>query len=163
MDLNNKAIKILSKEHGQKVKQFLIDNGIDLNGYNFIVSNDYYCISNNKVSNTYCSGFPTQFKLFELPEEKSFPRMMLVWYDYESNAVPRLVLDKSKYNVDYPFIVLCYIDNEVEAFKKFNSGEIMRVGFYKHAKEIEESQVEVEEITLEQVCKALGKEIKIVK
>lgn len=31
MDLNNKVIKILSKEHGQKVKQFLINNGISLN------------------------------------------------------------------------------------------------------------------------------------
>ena len=55
------------------------------------------------------------------------------------------------------------LENEVEAFKKFNSGEVMQIGFYEHAKKIEQPQVEVEEMTLEQVCKALGKEIKIVK
>lgn len=169
MNLHNKAIKILSKEHGQKIKQFLIDNGINIDGWDINCNKQdnkcyIYGIQNNTIYDVYSfDNLPSKYEFFELPEKKSFPRMMLVWDDNESDVVPRLVLDKSKYNVNYPFMTLSYIDNEKEAFEKFNSGEIMKVRFCKYAKEIEQSQIEVEEMTLEQVCKILGKEIKIIK
>lgn len=89
--------------------------------------------------------------------------MMRVWTNNETEASIRLVLDKSKYNIDLPYLSLSYINDETKAFEKFNSGEVMQVGFWKYAKEIEEPQIEVKEMTMEEICKALGKNIKIIK
>ena len=89
-------------------------------------------------------------------EEKTFPRMMLV-----SDCADFRDADKAEVFAIIPNVKYGVITKKGEGNHDFSSDEEGGVYFYKHAKEIETPQVE--EMTMEEVCVALGKEIKIVK
>ena len=86
-------------------------------------------------------------------EEKTFPRMMMCWNEeYLLRNVYVLFHDKQ---LDFPYIGI--YESDVERYQRGDD----KIGFiyYKHAKEIEEPK----EMTLDEVCKELGYEIKIIK
>ena len=79
MDLNNTVIKVLNKEHGAKVIEFYQKNGYYTESYYGTNVGYHYGIYNNRFSwytNSEMRRFP--LKVIELPEEKEYPKVMLV-------------------------------------------------------------------------------------
>ena len=79
--MNNKVIKVLNEEHGRKVIEFFkqyCDTGI-LVGDSI---GDYYGIIDGKFD-FWCSDEIANEEIIELPEEKTYPRVMLVSLDKE--------------------------------------------------------------------------------
>lgn len=87
-------------------------------------------------------------------KDKTFPRWMMVGDDERSIGSKRLVLYKLPHNALYPYIAV-----SGDCIEEYEKGEEFSINIYKYAKEIDEP----EEMTLEQVCKELGREIKIIK
>jgi hypothetical protein len=85
---------------------------------------------------------------------KTLPKRMNVWDDNSIYECERIVLLILPGKTNYPVIVV----NKVDEFD-FKNGMQYSTSNYKHCKEIPQ----VEEMTLEQVCKELGREIKIIK
>ena len=79
MDLNNTVIKVLNREHGEKVTTFYKKNGYNtgvLCGANI---GYHYGVYNNNFSwytDSDMKRFP--LKVIELPEEKEYPKVMMV-------------------------------------------------------------------------------------
>lgn len=77
MNLNNKVIEVLDLEHGQKVKKFFEDNGVDTNKYDFSTTKKddclfiFYGLLNNRFDN-YClkDVKRNNLEIIKLPEEK---------------------------------------------------------------------------------------------
>lgn len=142
--MNNTVIKVLNKEHGKKVIEFFKSKGIDTNTYTGDVKYFYYGVKNNEFG--IFSNIPNNCIVITLPEDLPIPRMVLAkdkgdihWHK------TRLIADFSKLNVRNSYVC-----------KDDDSGIIE---LWEHIKEIEE----VQEMTLEEVCKELGREIKIIK
>ena len=95
-------------------------------------------------------------EIIELPEEKTFPRRMLVGNAEDGEYRERLVLYKLPGEAIAPYITVVHYKE-----KEYERGQPYSIGTWKYAKEIPEN--EVEEMTLEQICEELGREIKIVK
>lgn len=87
-------------------------------------------------------------------EDKTFPRWMMVGNNENEIDNKRIVLCKLPDGAAQPYIVV--IGANVENYK---NGHTYKTATYKYAKEIDEPV----EMTLEQVCKELGREIKIIK
>lgn len=154
--MNNTVIKVLNEEHGKKVIKFFKSKGIDTRnhkGTSTLENGDryiYYGIINNIFDNFLISAVKRHnAKIITLPEDLPIPRMVLVrnynntcstWYERE------LIEDLSRFDMNYP-----YICKNIDSSKHWSG--------WKYMKEIEE----VQEMTLEEVCKELGREIKIVK
>jgi hypothetical protein len=85
---------------------------------------------------------------------KTLPKLMLVRDHSDQRFRKRIVLYILPGNPTYPLIVVSEQDEE-----KFERGENYFTSTYKYYKELPV----VEEMTLEQICKELGKEIKIIK
>ena len=83
--MKNQVIEVLNKEHGKKVIEYWKSKGVDT-GYVFggcnKADNDmfrYYGLINNYFSGysiEYCKSFNAE--IIELPEEKTYPRVMMV-------------------------------------------------------------------------------------
>lgn len=80
MDLNNTVIKVLNREHGQKVKAFFEKNGVDTNNYNFIYSKEegdttiYYGLVDGYFTNISLNDIiriPNKIKIINLPMENT--------------------------------------------------------------------------------------------
>ena len=134
--MNNKVIKVLDIEHGKKVIEFFkqyCDTG-SLEGINIDI---HYGIINGKF-NTYSINEIRQSnaEIIELPEEKTYPRVMLV-SDDNMNWDNRRVVFMEKcggflawYNAE----TLEEAENEIDNI------------FWKYAKDIESIEVTLEEI-----------------
>lgn len=142
--MKDQVIKVLNKEHGKKVIEYWKNRGVNPlhigsqtaeNGSDYI----YYGIIGGKFNN-YCLREVklNNAKIITLPEEKTFPRKMLCW-DYNEKEATSSIVHAYVPTIESPWVC--------DGFS------------YNYAKEIPE----VEEMTLEQICKELGREIKIVK
>lgn len=87
-------------------------------------------------------------------EDKTFPRWMMVGTNENEIDNKMFVLCRLPDGADRPYVVI--FKSDVENYK---NGRSYRAAMYKYAKEIDEPV----EMTLEQVCKELGREIKIIK
>lgn len=79
MNLNNTVIKVLNKEHGAKVIEFYKKNGYDTKWFYGSNTGYHYGVYNNNFSwytNSDMERFP--LKVIELPEEKEYPKVMMV-------------------------------------------------------------------------------------
>ena len=79
MDLNNTVIKVLNKEHGAKVIEFYKKNGYDTKWFYGSNTGYHYGVYNNNFSwytDSDMKRFP--LKVIELPEEKEYPKVMMV-------------------------------------------------------------------------------------
>ena len=85
---------------------------------------------------------------------KTLPKRMNIWDNNFSKKEERIVLYILPDNVNYPVIVVNKVDEEA-----FKNGDGYSTSHYRYCKELPQ----VEEMTLEQVCKELGREIKIIK
>ena len=79
--MNNKVIKVLNMEHGKKVIEFwkkYCDTGellgTDIGNYYGIINGEFDSWTFNKI-------LEADAEIIELPEEKTYPRVMLVSYD----------------------------------------------------------------------------------
>lgn len=164
--MKNQVIKVLDREHGKKVIEYWKSRGIDTGTYEGNMTEEehdtciYYGIIDNKFSNYGIKGVQeAHVEIITLPEERTFPRKMLVWDDDdESNAEPMEVLYKLPGNAKQPWICVksSYMD-------EYLSGGSYDWDWFDKAKEIDSDEPKPIEMTMEEVCKALGKEIKIIK
>ena len=88
--MKNQVIEVLNKEHGRKVIEYWKSKGVDtgdVNGSCNKADNDkfrYYGFINNRFGGygiEYCKDFNAE--IIELPEEKTYPRVMMVSEDGE--------------------------------------------------------------------------------
>ena len=133
--MNNKVIKVLNIEHGAKVIEFwkqYCDTG-ELEGTDI---GYYYGILNGKFNAWDIDEvFNARAELIELPEEKAYPRVMLV-SDTKLSWVRRVVFMEKLGG----FLAWKYAQALEEAEKeKF-------VEFWNYAKELEPVEVTLEEI-----------------
>lgn len=155
--MKNQVIKVLNLEHGEKVIQYWKNRGVDTRQHMGSKTEDtrcsyiYYGVIDGKFNNydldmvNYHNA-----EIIELPNGAlPIPRMVLVC-DYENEDIENwyereLLADLSEFGIDFPYICRCSdIDDDVNEWK--------------YMKEIPQ----VEEMTLEQVCKELGRKIKII-
>lgn len=136
------AIRVKNEEHGKKVIEYLKSiGGKNNNNFRGAVEGAYYFVDpDNRI--WWASHLPDGYTEITLFEEKTFPRKMWVWDEAreKEKQIVHAIVPTLKYGV----ICESYGDSILP---------------YKYAAEIEES----EEMTLEQVCKELGRDIKIVK
>lgn len=156
--MKNQVIKVLNREHGKKVKEYWESKG-DINV--FSCSNNeaagsayiYYGFVNGKFD---CLTLPQvlnrSIEIIELPEKKElkFPRWMMVGDREFSVCQERLVL--TKLEGEFPYV--CVVGGK----ENNTNGYPYIVIQFRFAKEINE----IEELTMEEVCKELGRTIKIV-
>ena len=162
--LKGKFIKVLTKEHGAKVISWFRSQGVGTTHYQG-TSNEhdrntfiYYGINKRGefVQYTLDTIKHEKYEIIELPTELTFPRKMLVWSSHKSNAVERIVLwHNTNGNPTHPYLSV------LENFESsFYSGDKYETILFTHAEELKPT---IEEMTLEQVCRELGRDIKIIK
>ena len=104
MDLNNTVIKVLNREHGEKVIAFYKKNGYNTSVFHGHNIGFHYGVLNNNFSwytNTDMERLP--LKVIELPEEKEYPKVMMV-----SNS-PITIGNKGKQRVVFMEKNGCYL------------------------------------------------------
>ena len=148
--MNNKVIKVLDREHGKKVIEFFkqyCDTG-DLEGtsigdYYGIVDGDFDIWSLDAIRGN-------NAEIIELPEEKTYPRVMLVSSDNKNWKNKRVVFMEKCGG----FLAWRYAETLKEAEKEIDTC------LWHYAKEIEPIEVTMEEIA---EWKGVGKEQIIIK
>ena len=133
--MNNKVIKVLNIEHGKKVieffKQYCDTGGLIGNiigGYYGIINGEFDMWGGDKI-------IGANAEIIELPEERTYPRVMMVSFDNKS-WYKRIVFMKKKGGY------LAWIDVETAE----EAENITDTCFWKYAKEIEPIEVTLEEI-----------------
>ena len=149
MIMNNKVIKVLDIEHGKKVIKFwkqYCDTGV-LKGDTV---GDYYGLINGRFDFWTIDEVKNyNAEIIELPEERAYPRVMLV-SDDNINWKKRVVF-MVKWGV---FLAWAFAETLEEAEK--STSPI----FWKYAKEIEPIEVTLEDIAK---WKGVSKELIIIK
>jgi len=84
--MENEVIEVLDLEHGQKVKKYWEDRGVDTSGYSHTTTKEdnmacrYFGVINGNFENHHIKDvIKFNAKIITLPEEKTFPRKMKVW------------------------------------------------------------------------------------
>lgn len=104
--MKNQVIKGLNKEHGAKVVEYWKNKGFDTKGYLGNTTEDggysyiYYGIINDKFDNYNLTAvLDNAAEIIHLPEERTFPRVMMVREHPTANAARRVVfaLKNGKY------------------------------------------------------------------
>ena len=133
--MNNKVIKVLDIEHGKKVIKFwkqYCDTGLwkgdTVGDYYGIINGRFYFWTIDEVKNY-------NAEIIELPEEKTYPRVMLV-SDDKTKWYKRVVFMEKNGG----FLAWGFFETLEEAEK------IVSTTFWKYAKEIEPVEVTLEEI-----------------
>ena len=133
--MNNKVIKVLDEKHGKRVIEFwkkYCDTGLwkgDVIGY-------YYGIINGKFDNWILDEVRRyNAEIIELPEERAYPRVMLVSDDRMTWGKRVVFMEKKE-----GFLAWAFAETLEEAEKSTSTT------FWKYAKEIEPIQVTLEEI-----------------
>ena len=133
--MNNKVIKVLDLEHGKKVIEFWKQycNTKALRGDNVC---SYYGVINGRFD-FWMIGEVRRYnaEIIELPEEKNYPRVMLVSFDKKNWSKRVVFMEKCG-----GFLAWEFAETLEEAEK------IVTTSFWKYAKEIEPIQVTLEEI-----------------
>ena len=133
--MNNKVIKVLDVEHGKKVIKFWkkycgtgVLRGDNVGSYYGVINGrfDFWTIDEVRQSNA---------EIIELPEERAYPRVMLISND-KMNWGKRVVFMEKKEG----FLAWAFAETFEEAEKSTSTT------FWKYAKEIEPIQVTLEEI-----------------
>ena len=133
--MNNKVIKVLDIEHGRKVIEFfkqycdtcgLIGNIIG--GYYGIINGEFDMWGGDKIVNS-------NAEIIELPEEKTYPRVMMVSFDNKF-WYKRIVFMEKKGGY------LAWINAETAE----EAENITEICLWRYAKEIEPIEVTLEEI-----------------
>ena len=133
--MNNKVIKVLDEKHGKKVIEFFkqycdtkVLVGDNVGCYYGIINGrfDYWDIDEVKNYNA---------EIIELPEERAYPRVMLVSDDKMTWGKRVVFMEKKE-----GFLAWAYAETFEEAEKSTSTT------FWKYAKEIEPIQVTLEEI-----------------
>lgn len=134
--MNNKVIKVLDREHGKRVIEFW-KQYCDTRDFEGTWIGDYYGIINGNFS--VWSIHETRkynVEIIELPEEKTYPRVMLVSNDNIKGEYRRVV-----------FMEKCGGFLAWTKAKTFEEAEkITDITFWRYAKEIEPIEVTIEEI-----------------
>lgn len=150
--MKNQVIKVLNKEHGKKVIEYWKSRGVNTGCHEgFMTEADglkhiYYGVIDGKWNN-YKFNCLKDAEIIELPkEELPLPRMVMVRNedDQEWEKLNLMYEFPERFSKQARYIV--ELDNNI--WTSFNQ-----------MKEIEL----VQEMTLEEVCKELGRNIKIVK
>ena len=132
--MNNKVIKVLDREHGKRVieffKQYCNTGGFvgDIVGY-------YYGIIDGKFHFWEPDELRNNAEIIELPEEKTYPRVMMVSDDKMTWGKRVVFMEKCGGYLSWLFA------ETLEETEK-----IVGTSFWKYAKEIEPIQVTLEEI-----------------
>ena len=132
--MNNKVIKVLSIEHGKKVIEFwkhYCDTGV-LKGDTI---GSYYGIIDGRFDFWELDELRSNAEIIELPEEKKYPRVMLVSGDKNTWSKRVVFMEKCG-----GFLAWEFAGTLEEAEK------IIGTSFWKYAKEIEQVEVTLEEI-----------------
>ena len=104
--MKNQVIKVLNEEHGARVIEYWKKKGADIKGYLGDVTEDggysyiYYGVINDKFDNYYLTNvLQMNAEIIQLPEERTFPRVMMVREHPTANAAKRVVfaLKNGKY------------------------------------------------------------------
>lgn len=155
--LNNTVIKVLNKKHGQKVKEYFESKGINTICYEFYKESNhpyiYYGVINGHFSNfSYKEVHLRNIKIITLPEEKEYRRVLVSndqidWYS-------RIYLTSLPKNKLHKHLVVSNGDDD----------NFINDKPYGHSSWIfmQEMPKKVK-MTMEEICKELGKEIEIVK
>lgn len=105
MDYKNYVIEVLDKEHGKKVKQHFIDLGFDkeVSDYKFYLNrkdlnyNRFYGFKNGHFGNYSANEIGDKENIVHtLPEERQYPKVMLVSINYGKNWLKRVVFMEKK-------------------------------------------------------------------
>ena len=133
--MNNKVIKVLDEKHGKKVIEFL-KKYCDTMGFEGKNIGSYYGIINGGFSTwTIDEIRQNNAEIIELPEEKNYPRVMLVSDDKKTWGKRVVFMKKNGGFLAWAF------DETLEEAEKSTS-----TTFWKYAKEIEPIEVTLEEI-----------------
>ena len=98
--MKNQVIEVLNKEHGKKVIEYWKSIGVDTRGYTGYLNRSdgsthrFYGVINGSFD-SYGKAFVIKYnaEIIELPEEKTYPRVMMVSFDSE-NWFKRVVFMK---------------------------------------------------------------------
>ena len=133
--MNNKVIKVLDMEHGKKVIEFFkqyCDTGVlrgdTIGGYYGVINGSFDFWTFDEVKNY-------NAEIIELPEEKTYPRVMLVSHDKKDWTKRVVFMEKCG-----GFMAWVLAKNLEEAENETN------IRFWEYAKEIEHIEVTLEEI-----------------
>ena len=133
--MNNKVIKVLDREHGKKVIEFwkqYCDTGVlsgdDIGSYYGLINGRFDIWAADEVRRY-------NAEIIELPEEKTYPRVMLISDDKMTWGKRVVFMEKNG-----GFLTWRNAETLEEA------DEIVGTNFWKYAKEIEPIQVTLEEI-----------------
>ena len=133
--MNSKVIKVLDEKHGKKVIEFFKQycdtfgyDGTDIGSYYGMINGmfDYWDIDEVKNYNA---------EIIELPEERAYPRVMLVSDDKMTWSKRVVFMEKKE-----GFLTWAFAETLEEAEKSKSTT------FWKYAKEIEPIEVTLEEI-----------------
>ena len=131
--MDNKVIKVLNKEHGAKVIEFFKQY---CDTWKFIGDSigDYYGIIDGKFD-VWCIDEITKAEIIELPEEKTYPQVMLVSSDKKQWVKRVVFMEKCG-----GFLAWAHEETLEKAEKKIDTM------FWRYAKEIESIEVTLEDI-----------------
>jgi len=133
--MNNKVIKVLDREHGKKVIEFW-KKYCDTGGLDGSRIGSYYGIINGEFNGWLkLAVVKNKAEIIELPEEKTYPRVMLV-SDDKIHWKKRVVF----MNKCGGFLAWSWSETLEDAENETDTC------FWKYAKEIEPIQVTLEEI-----------------
>ena len=163
--MKNQVIKVLNKIHGKKVIEYWASQGVNTCGYvgSNTVADDglftYYGMINNRFGNYSLSMVQNyNAEIIELPEEKTFPRKMLVWNIDENQACERIVLWKNTFGNPFDKYFAVEGCHELE----YEAGNGYFTVPWRFAKEIP-AKPEPVKLTVAEICKKLGYDVEIVK
>ena len=133
--MNNKVIKVLDREHGKKVIKFFKQycdtrglDGMDIGSYYGVTNGEFDIWAANEVRRY-------NAEIIELPEEKTYPRVMLVSDDKMTWGKRVVFMEKNGGFLAW------------EAAETLEEAENATVSsFWKYAKEFEPVEVTLEEI-----------------
>ena len=133
--MNNKVIKVLDLEHGKKVIEFF-KQYCDTWGLEGVGIGSYYGIINGKFNIWELYKIrENNAEIIELPEERAYPRVMLVSYDKITWSKRVVFMEKNG-----GFLAWGFAETLEEVEKSTTTT------FWKYAKEIEPIEVTLEEI-----------------
>jgi len=133
--MNNKVIKVLDREHGKKVIEFW-KKYCDTGGLDGSRIGSYYGIINGEFNGWLkLAVVKNKAEIIELPEEKTYPRVMLVSFDKIDWRKRVIFMEKCG-----GFLAWCNAETLEEAENERDTA------FWEYAKEIEPIEVTIEEI-----------------
>ena len=148
--MKNQVIKVESIEHGKRVLEYFCSRATtvksDINYKKslerYYGTGDLYIISDG-YHVTITSEIPEGFELITLPEEKPYPKMMMVWDD-TNNGIKKLVF--GCFNGFY------MTTNDIDSIDQIGLSSVFNVEFYMNAEDIPEKI----KVTLEEIAEWKG-------